>query len=117
MPNGAVEEIAVRGEGFSRFFARLTPRDLLERPTLFSSLIRNQLRLMASWFRSSPTRCWEPCLAPRAYANFVAGARFRTNCPVRRCFGRWGLERPLSPTSGSRSHDRMPSIETATAWQ
>jgi hypothetical protein len=51
MPNGAVEEIAVRGEGFSRFFARLTTRDLLERPTLFSSLIRNQLRLMASWFR------------------------------------------------------------------
>jgi hypothetical protein len=87
MPNGAVEEIAVRGEGFSRFFARLTPRDLLERPTLFSSLIRNQLRLMASWFRSSPPRCWELCLAPRAYANFVAGARFRSNCPVGRCFG------------------------------
>jgi hypothetical protein len=48
MPNGAEEEIAVRGEGFSRFFARLTTRDLLERPTLFSSLIRHQLRLMAS---------------------------------------------------------------------
>src|SRR6476660_7033306 len=47
MPKGDEEEIAGR-EGFFRFVALLAPRALLERPTLNPSLIRDQLRLMAS---------------------------------------------------------------------
>jgi hypothetical protein len=76
MPNGAVEEIAVRGEGFSRFFARLTTRDLLERPTLFSSLIRNQLRLMASWFRSSPPQMLGALSSAACIREFRRGRTF-----------------------------------------
>jgi hypothetical protein len=54
MPRGDEEEIAVRDEDFFRFVALLATRGLLERPTLNPSLIRNQLRLMATVASNRP---------------------------------------------------------------
>ncbi|MBO4221812.1 hypothetical protein [Bradyrhizobium neotropicale] len=48
MPIGEEEEIAVRDEDVFRFVALPAARALLERPTLNPSLIRDQLRLMAT---------------------------------------------------------------------
>ena len=48
MPRGDEEDIALRDGEFFRFVALLATRGLLERPTLNLSLIRDQLRLMAS---------------------------------------------------------------------
>jgi hypothetical protein len=47
MPRGEEDEISIRDEDFFRFVALLATRALLERPTSYSSLIRNQLTLMA----------------------------------------------------------------------
>jgi hypothetical protein len=52
MPSGDADEIAVR-VGVFRFFARLSARALLERPTLILLLVCNPLRPMARSFNKA----------------------------------------------------------------
>jgi hypothetical protein len=75
MPKGDEEEIVIRGVDLFRFVALLATCALLDRPH-FGPVVESQpLRLMASVPSISSPRCWELCLALRAYANLVADAR------------------------------------------
>lgn len=104
MPSGDEEDIAVRDEDFFRFVALPATRALLERPTLNPSLIRDQLRLMASVASNRPAPMWELRLGLCTYANFVGDARFQSNRPVKH---RLGAEAPRSSPL-LRSTDRGP---------
>jgi hypothetical protein len=104
MPSGDEEEIAVRDEEFFRFVALLATRVLQERPTLNPSLIRDQLRLMASVASNRPALMWELRLGLRTYANLVADARFQSNRPVKH---RLGAEASRSSPLSARQIARL----------
>ena len=96
MPSGDAEEIAVR-LGVFRFFARLSVRLLLERPTLILLLVRN---LLSRWQGLSirPARMLAALSRPLAYATFAADARLRNY----RLFERRPQRQVLRvPTTGS----------------
>lgn len=94
MPSGDAEEIAVRAEVF-RFFARLTARTLLERPTLILLLVRNPLRPMARSFNKVGPNVGS-CLGPLAHLTLVAGAHLRCHRSLDRRRQRQVLRAPMT---------------------
>jgi hypothetical protein len=80
MPRGDEEEITVRDEECFRFVALLATRGLLERPTLNPSLIRDQLRLMASVASNRPALMKE--LRPGGCVHMRIASRAHASNPI-----------------------------------